>query len=343
VGCIVNSEHFTTKNLNVSLISQMLLIVIGGVMGRDPDELEQKSIGLIRQLRSGLHLGDIVDGMKVFVGSFSRAQEMMTLLETHPLPSISCYNDILTTLQVDCQRINETQQRSFTLNFTKCFYNISGIAISFQEADSEEHQIEGMSRSSYQIYILFKQHWRNLCYFSQQLILSEETALSLGSLLHSMVASTLAGFELREELNRTTNLLQEALLKIENQINEGNQNVGFLFDTLKSLHPLFEILSEFIQLAEFLIQNLKFFFVVVIILSIFGILIPRVIGSIIFVSIIVFIADRFLVAYCLEWNGSGLRSLVHMIYSICCFAYPMWIFVVYVRSIVRRLYRIYHR
>jgi hypothetical protein len=253
---------------------------------------EQKSMAVVDKLRSGSRVSDIVEGVETFMDSFQRAPELVRLIESLHIPSVSCYNNILANLRVDCRVASETEQRSFTLNFTKCFYNISGISLTLDPKDSEELQIEKMSRSAYQTYILFKQHWRNLCHFAQQLVLSEETAWSLADLLHTMVASTLAGLELREELNRTTAILNETLVRIGHQVDEANRNLAVFFDGVGGLGPLFHWMGEFIGVGQFFINNLKLFLAGVLALAILGIVVPKMIRPLAFISIVIFVGKK---------------------------------------------------
>jgi hypothetical protein len=73
--------------------------------------------------------------------------------------------------------------------------------------------------------------------FAQQLILSEEPAWSLADLLHTMVASTLAGLELREKLNRKTMVFTETIAKSAHSIHEANNNLALFFDAIGTLQP----------------------------------------------------------------------------------------------------------
>jgi hypothetical protein len=195
------------------------------------------------------------------------------------------------------------------LRFTKCFYNISGLINAFAVDASEDDQIAKMSSQTYQIYTMFKHHWRNICHFVKQLVFSEETAKSIIDLLHSMIASTVAIHELREEVNRTTAQLNATILKVRNQVDNTTNYVDFLFISFGSLGVHLNIVREFLDLALFLVDNLKYYFALLIVLAVFGIFVPKIIGPVIFVSIVVFASDRALASIYGWWIESKLRAV----------------------------------
>jgi hypothetical protein len=280
-------------------------------------------------------VSDIPTDSRELISQLQSGRALIDLVESIQLPSASCYNQILADLQADCRRATETEQRTFALRFTKCFYNTSGLVDGFQCDVSEEKEIANMSSQTYQIFTMFKHHWRNMCYFAQQLIFAEETGESLIDLLHTMVASTIAIHDLRAELNRTVIRLNASISSVRVQVNDTASYVDFLVGSFGGFDVYLKLVSEFLKFAIFLIDTLKFYVALLIVLSILGILIPHMVGLVVFISVLAFVVDRVLCHCYADWESSQMRSVSRFGYSLLCIVYPFYLLIRFVVRAVR--------
>jgi hypothetical protein len=304
-----------------------MFLLCAFVFGDSKSCVASKLTNTNKYFRSGSQVSNISTEVKTVMSDLPSGRAFIDLVDSIQLPSVSCYNEILADVQTNCRAANDTEQRTFALRFTKCFYNVSGLVNAFEANQTPEEEISKMSSQTYQIFTMFKHHWRNICHFAQQLIFAEEIGRSVIDLLHSMIASTIAIHELRADLQRTTIQLNASISSVRAQIEATSSSVDFLVDSFSGFAIPLKIASEFLQLAVFLIDSLKYYFALLVILAIFGILIPRMIGPVIFATILAFLLDRFLLYYCASWGPSLARPVAQLVFTLLCISYPLYLLI----------------
>jgi hypothetical protein len=314
-----------------------MFLLCAVAFGRADGPVKSKLTSVTDHFRPDDPVSSVSTEAKALMGDSPSGLAFVDLVDSIPLPSASCYNRILADLETNCRTANDTEQRTFALRFTQCFYNVSGLVDAFGVGNTPEKEISKMSSQTYQIFTMFKHHWRNICHFARQLIFAEETGRSIIDLLHSMIASTIAIHELRAELNRTTIQLNASISSVRTQIENTSSYVDFLVDSFGGFTIHLKIVGEFLRLAVFLVDNLKYYFALLVISAIFGILIPRMIGPVVFASILAFLLDRFLLVYCDGWKLSRIRPVAKLVYSLLCISYTLYLLARFFGRVVGRL------
>lgn len=298
-------------------------------------ETNYSSNEIMEQIRDGKKFSEIVDTSIFQQFTEFHGDRFIDLLNNINIPKRSCYNEILYKLKFDCEKANEEQQRILALHFTQCYYNITGKLHLFPTDTIDQLKISSMSQPVYSVYTLMKSHWKNLCQFSKQNIFTEETSHSLIDLYQSIIESMNSILSLKKELKETSQFFNDSFTNMTIQINKTSKNIEEIQALFESFSGYFDSIHKFINYASSILNQMKFFSLVIIIALFFAMYIPKMLVPVTILTIIFGCLDRFLGNHLSNWDNSFYRQILKYTYALTCFSYPAFLIFKYIISLFK--------
>ena len=258
-----------------------------------------------------------MDSMPDFDGGI----ELLNLVDTVPLPSVSCYTEVLFSLDTDCVETTDDELKKISLRLTKCYFNITGRLEQFPYHFPEEHQTGEMSAQVYAIYTTMKLHWRNICMFMKQLVFTEEASRSLVDLLDGMIKETASLRRLQQQLEDMSERLNQSVTDVRTQFSKVVKELDILlnisgFDT--TVVAIFEYINQAIQILE----HAKFYLSIGVTVSVISLFLPGFVGPITFATIVAIWIDKYILPK-LGLTHAVFRGMFKATYVIFCCGFPV--------------------
>lgn len=306
-------------------------------------EVQKIDTGVIyQQMRSGKKFSEVVD-VSQFSHLFPKSKELVDIVDNLEFPSQSCYSEIVARLKIDCNTENEGEQQLLALRFTECYYNITNRLDQFPCDVPDEDKPRVMEPPVYSIYTTMKEHLRSLCHFAKQSIFNEETSKQLINLFKSVVDSSKTIEEMNHTMNSSFISLTNSISTIGEQLEHG-QNV---LNAIRKQSIIFE--QSVKKMADVItkpfkhIENIKMFFLMVIISFFIGFFLPEVLLPMLLLTLIYFLTDKSLGNRFEWWNDSFLKIGLKFIYFGVCLSYPLYKFssnFVFITNFLLKFFRI---
>ena len=236
-------------------------------------------------------------------------------------PSPSCYTEIINKLNYDCEMANETQQKYLAIQFTQCFYNITGRLDLFPTDVADEQKTSKMSNSVYSTYTIMKVHWKNLCMFSKQNAFNEETSRALYDLYQSMNESINSISNIRREIANISKALNQTITQINIQLENTSKLLGNMEIFVNNFGSNFDLINNFIESAILIAQKVKIYIVIAIFVYI---VFPKLLVPILLFTSLVLYLDNVAESYYNGWNTSLIRIVLKYGYFGFCFGFPIY-------------------
>jgi hypothetical protein len=275
--------------------------------------------------------------MAAFLQTFEEGQSLVDLVGNVSFPARSCYDDVLSALQTDCEHANEAEKKAISLRLARCYFNISGHINAFPFSEPEETQASRMSAASYSIYTIVKLHWKNMCLFAKQLTFTEQTSESLVDLLNTMISSSLAIQKLQGDLLKVGMILNRTVTEIQQEMVNTTADLRRLSNMFVELDQTLSILTSFLDFAILTGQRLKFYLGVGLFILTIGIFVPGLVRITVFAWICAIFGDRMIAMKWQSWSMSNMRIIIIRVWGLSSCAYPVFCLYRYICDFGRRV------
>lgn len=287
-------------------------------------EFEKPTEGvIIAQMRSGKKFSDVVD-VQQFVKSFPNSKELVDIVDNLEFPFQSCYSEVVSRLNADCDTEDPNQQRSLAIQFTKCYFNITNKLDEFPNCTSDDEIMRSMTDQVYGIFVTMKQHLRNLCHFAKQTMFNEETSRQLVNLFKSVVDSSKTIEDMNHTMNVSFKSLANSIFTIGEQLKHGQNILNEIWNQSIYYEEGVKKMAESLKKPFEHIENVKMFFLMVIIIFFISFFLPEILLPMLLVTFAYFLGDKSLKNRFSWYDDSYLRIFIKLIYFSLCASYPLY-------------------
>lgn len=303
----------------------LLFIFCFSSSDNSPIELNEDSKldAIIHQIKNGKKFSEIVDVEKI-VHEYPSIKYLLIAIDEIEFPQNSCYIDVISRLNVDCNNANEDQQKYLAIQFTQCYYNITNRLNEFPCDADDSKKIQFMSGPVYGTYVTMKTHWRNLCHFAKQSMFNEETAKQLVGLIKSVVESSNAIKDMNQAMNESTQQLNISVHNITKKLESGKIFLTNIGTQILKFNATIKSMTEVIMKPLEHIENVKIFFLMFIIIIFIGMFLPEILIPLILVTIVFYAFDRNIMKKYDWWANSYKRIILKVLYVLISISYPCY-------------------
>lgn len=290
------------------------------------NEFEKPTEGIIiEQMRRGKKFSEIFsDEVQQFTRNFPNSKELADIVDDLEFPYQSCYSEVVSRLNANCNTEDPDQQRALSIQFTKCYYNITNKLYEFPSTGSDEEILHDMSSEVYTIYTVMKQHLRNLCHFAKQTMFNEETSKQLVNLFKSVIDSSRTIEEMNHTMNVSFRSLTNSIITIGEQLQQGQFILNSIGNQTIRYEQSVKKMAEALKKPFEHIENVKMFFLMVIISFFISFFLPEILLPMLSITLIYFFSDKSLKNRFEWWETSYLRVFMKFIYFALCASYPVY-------------------
>lgn len=278
---------------------------------------------IIEQMRSGKKFSDVVD-VQQFVKNFPNSKELVDIVDGLEFPFQSCYSDVVARLNVDCNTNDPDQQKKLSIQFTKCYFNITNKLYEFPNSTSDEEILHDMSSSVYTIYTVMKQHLRNLCHFAKQTMFNEETSRQLVNLFKSVVDSSKTIEDMNHTMNVSFKSLTNSIFTIGEQLKQGQNFLNAIGNQSIHYEKSVKKMAEALKKPFEHIENIKMVFLMVIIILFISNFLPEILLPLLLLTFVYFLGDKSFNDRFDWWSDSYLRIIMKFLYFAIFASYPIY-------------------
>ncbi|OHT06776.1 hypothetical protein TRFO_05465 [Tritrichomonas foetus] len=278
---------------------------------------------IIGQMRSGKKFSDVID-VRPFVNSFPTAKELVEIVDNLEFPYQSCYSDILSRLNVDCNTNDPEEQRYLALHFTQCYFNITNRLDEFPYDIADKDKTPQMSSHVYSIYTVMKTHLRNLCHFAKQSMFNEETSRQLINLFKSVIDSSKTIEDMNQTMNSSFISLTNSISTISEQLKQGQHILMVIRNQTITFETSVKAMTEVLKKPLEHLANVKAFFLMVIVSFFISMFLPEILLPMLLLTAVYFFGEKSLSNYFEWWEKSYFKIGLKIVYFAVCASYPLY-------------------
>ena len=278
---------------------------------------------IIAQMRRGKKFSDVID-VRNFIHTFPNASELVDIVDNLEFPVQSCYSEIVARLNINCNTNDPEEQKFYALEFTKCYYNITNRLDEFPCDENVKDITSNMSPETYAIYTVMKTHLRNLCHFAKQSQFNEETSKQLINLFKSVIDSSKTIEDMNQTMNSSFISLTHSIITISEQLKQGQHILNVIKNQTLNFENSIKSMAELLSKPLEHLENVKTFFLMVIISFFIGIFLPEILIPMLLLTTIYFFSEKALRKYFDWWNDSYCKLILKIFYFGICASYPLY-------------------
>jgi hypothetical protein len=220
-------------------------------------------------------------------------------------------------------------QQRLQREFTICYFQIIGRETNLT---ADQPLPANLSPEDYSTYTSMKVHLVNLCHFARQSIFHEETSKKLITLLQSVLNSSNAVTDMKDEMGKATIAVNMSIADIQARLKEGRD---FITKITTEINTFGDMLNQTIELIAHPlnhIQNVKLVLVLVIFLVFIAMFLPSFLLPVIGFTIVFVLAEKGLKRKIDGWDDSLWKIGIRGLYAIACLSYPLLTIFSWIRS-----------
>ena len=277
-----------------------------------------------KQLKNGKKMSELVD-LDYYKQKYPQTSEFIEIMEKIEIPDSNCMSNVLKKLNYNCDQLSDDQRKRLALQFTQCYYNLTGRQHDFPFSVPEEEQIKAMKKTTYNIFQMLTLHITNMCNFARLAAFDTYNSESLVDLFESVITATEVLNETDQAIGNEAVDLKKQISEIREKLAQGNVSLAILNKSLVTFKNGVGPYAESGRRRLETIEKFKLYIVVILCTLIIAHFLPEILFIIFPLTIIVYIVDNKLTnRYNASWENSVWRTLGKTLYLTICLIYPCY-------------------